>query len=188
MNSKPMASAAFKSSSSELFLVTEQWSESDAAHASKISLCTASLTLARSLVSCGVGKDSRVGVVMTERPERHIVHQAAAVIGAEAITHDRISSAEYLAAFLNETACSVLLTQRQLNGASMEAMLSYLDMEILDSRPGDLQSLYVPFLRYIALAGTTCSRGAVESWDDFQRRSAFVWPELVQAMAAKVAV
>lgn len=187
MNSKLMVSAAHSGSKSEPFLVADDRTDSTPGRSCQSSLCAASLTLARSLIACGVGKDSRIGIVMTVRPERDLARRAVSAIGAAMIMHDTVSSPRELAAFLNQSACSVLLTERQTNGANIVTLLSELDTEFADSRAGDLQSLQFPFLRHIAVVDATDSLGAIESWDDFQHRSEFVWPELVHAIVAKPA-
>lgn len=145
-----------------------------------------SVDVARALLACGAGKGTRVGVLMTNRLEFLSSVFGIALAGGVATTMGTFSTAVELEVLLQKSGCSVLLLERKVLKKDFAAMLAELEPGIAMGTPGHLDSLKFPFLRYLAMVDSDESTGAIEGWQDFLRRGAKVWPELVDAAAASV--
>ena len=140
--------------------------------------------VARALIACGVGKGTRVGVLMTNRPEFLSAVFGAALAGAVPATLSTFSTAAELDHLLKSSACSVLLLERTVLKKDFAEMVAALEPEILSATPGGLASLEFPFLRHIASVGG--GSGMIEDWDSFLARGDTVSQDLVDAAAATV--
>lgn len=140
--------------------------------------------VARALIACGVGKGSRVGILMTNRPEFLSAVFGTALAGGVAATLSTFSTPAELDHLLQSSACSVLLMERRVLRKDFAAMVGDLDPAIGTAVPGELASLSFPFLRHIASVGG--GDGMIEDWDDFLARGAPVAQALVDAAAATV--
>jgi acyl-CoA synthetase (AMP-forming)/AMP-acid ligase II len=140
--------------------------------------------VARALIACGVGKGTRVGVLMTNRPEFLSAVFGTALAGGVPATLSTFSTAAELDHLLSASACSVLLLERKVLKKDFAEMVAALEPEVLSVSPGDLASLRFPFLRHIASVGG--GAGMIENWDDFLARGDAVGQDLVDAAAATV--
>lgn len=140
--------------------------------------------VARSLLACGVGKGTRVGVLMTNRPEFLSAVFGAALAGCVATTLSTFSTPAELEHLLQSSACSVLLLERRVLKKDFAEMVTGLEPSIVSAEPGDLAAPKFPFLRYIAAVGG--GEGAIEDWDAFLARGQAVSQDLVDATAATV--
>jgi acyl-CoA synthetase (AMP-forming)/AMP-acid ligase II len=140
--------------------------------------------VARALIACGVGKGTRVGVLMTNRPEFLSAVFGTALAGGVAATLSTFSTQVELDHLLQSSACSVLLLERTVLKKQFGEMLAALEPDIAAGSPGELLSLRFPFLRHIASIGG--GSGAIEDWDAFLSRGAGVAQALVDATAATV--
>ncbi|GAA0318803.1 FadD3 family acyl-CoA ligase [Sphingomonas oligophenolica] len=140
--------------------------------------------VARALLASGVGKGTRVGVLMTNRPEFLSAMFGAALAGAVPATLSTFSTAAELDHLLKASACSVLLLERTVLKKDFAEMVAALEPETLSAPPGGLASLNFPFLRHIASVGG--GPGMIEDWGSFLARGAAVSQDLVDAAAATV--
>jgi len=140
--------------------------------------------VARALMACGVGKGTRVGVLMTNRPEFLSAVFGTALAGGVATTLSTFSTQVELEHLLKSSACSVLLMERNVLKKDFAEMVTALEPAIANSAPGGLASPEYPFLRYIAAVGG--GEGMIESWDEFLSRGEAVPQALVDAAAATV--
>jgi len=140
--------------------------------------------VARALIACGVGKGTRVGVLMTNRPEFLSAVFGTALAGGVAATLSTFSTQTELDHLLQSSACSVLLLERTVLKKQFGEMLAALEPEIAAAAPGGLMSLRFPFLRHIASIGG--GSGAIEDWDALLSRGNGVAQALVDATAATV--
>jgi fatty-acyl-CoA synthase len=140
--------------------------------------------VARSLLACGVGKGTRVGVLMTNRPEFLSAVFGAALAGCVATTLSTFSTPAELEHLLQSSACSVLLLERRVLKKDFAEMVTALEPSIASAEPGGLAVPKFPFLRYIAAVGG--GEGAIEDWDGFLARGQAVSQALVDAAAATV--
>jgi fatty-acyl-CoA synthase len=145
-----------------------------------------SLDVARALLACGVGKGSRVGILMTNRPEYLSAAFGVALTGGVAVTLSTFSTPPELEHLLQASAVSILLFERQVLRKDFAAILDDLEPEIRTSSPGQLKSLNFPFLRRLAGIGVNGETGAIEAWSEFLAYGKTVPTALVQATAATV--
>ena len=140
--------------------------------------------VARALVACGVGKGSRVGVLMTNRPEFLSAVFGTALAGGVAATLSTFSTAAELEHMLRTSAVSVLLLERKVLRKDFADMVAAIEPAVISAEPGRLASSGLPFLRHIVSIGG--GPGAIEDWDAFLSRGDEVAPELVEARASTV--
>jgi acyl-CoA synthetase (AMP-forming)/AMP-acid ligase II len=140
--------------------------------------------VARALLACGVGKGTRVGVLMTNRPEFLSACFGAALAGCVATTLSTFSTPAELEHLLQSSACSVLLLERHVLKKDFAEMVTALEPAIATARPGELALVKFPFLRHIAAIGG--GEGAIEDWSAFLARGQAVSQDLVDATAATV--
>src|SRR6516225_9401360 len=124
-----------------------------------------SIEVARALRASGLGKDSRVGVLMTNRPEWLAAVFGTSLAGGVAVTLSTFSTPAELDYLIRASAVSVLLFERNVLSKDFAAILGELEPAISESRPGTLESAKYPFLRRLALLGEPLP--GVEAWDEF---------------------
>ena len=142
--------------------------------------------VARALMASGVGKDSRVGVLMTNRPEWLAGFFGASLAGAVAVPLSTFSTPAELAYLLQSSCVSTLLFERTVANKDFAAILAGLVPATATAAPGNLRSPEFPFLRHLAVVGDAPAAGAIESWPDFLRRGTGIAPAQVAATAATV--
>ncbi|MCK9563169.1 MAG: acyl--CoA ligase [Bacteroidales bacterium] len=142
--------------------------------------------VARALIACGVGKGTRVGILMTNRLEFLSALFGTALAGGVATTLSTFSTPAELEVLVQASSCSVLLLERHVLKKDFVAMLGELEPQISSSAPGAMASLKFPFLRYLAMVDGAEDIGAVENWCNFLARGTDVSPALVEATAASV--
>jgi acyl-CoA synthetase (AMP-forming)/AMP-acid ligase II len=140
--------------------------------------------VARALLACGVGKGTRVGVLMTNRPEFLSAVFGAALAGCVATTLSTFSTAAELEHLLQASACSVLLLERRILKKDFAEIVATLEPGLASARAGHIASAKFPFLRHVASVGG--GTGAVEDWQVFLSRGQSVDQALVDAAAATV--
>lgn len=146
-----------------------------------------SVAVARTLLASGVGKGTRVGILMTNRLEFLSATFGTALAGGVATTMSTFSTPAEMEVLLENSGCSVMLLERHVLKKDFADMLFTLEPKIKSSAPGELQSSRFPFLRYIAMVDGESSEGAIESWADFLARGETIGEDMVAATAANVA-
>ena len=126
--------------------------------------------VARALRACGVSKGSRVGVLMTNRPEWITAVFGAAMAGGVAVTLSTFSTPAELDHLLRVSGVSVLLFEPQVLKTDFAAVLG--ELGVTES---PVRSVSYPFLRHVVALG--------EAWDAFLARGADEARELVEAGA-----
>jgi fatty-acyl-CoA synthase len=142
------------------------------------------LEVARSLLALGVAKDTRVGVLMTNRPEWLSAAFGASIAGCTVIPLSTFSTAAELDYLLATSAVSILLAERQVLSKDFAAMLEELDPALAQG-PG-ARSLRYPHLRHVVMVGELPPTSGLEAWAEFLARSADVPAALAEATAAEV--
>jgi acyl-CoA synthetase (AMP-forming)/AMP-acid ligase II len=140
--------------------------------------------VARALLACGVGKGTRVGVLMTNRPEFLSAVFGIALAGGVATTLSTFSTMAELEHLLQASAVSVLLLERNVLKKDFAEMMTALEPAIAQAGPGRLASTKFPFLRRIASIGG--GAGAIEDWDAFVSHGDQIARERVEATASTV--
>jgi len=148
-----------------------------------------SLEVARALIACGVGKDSRVGILMTNRPDHLAAAFGTALAGGVAVPLNTFSTTPELEHLLEASSVSILLFERSIARKDFAAILGKLEPAIEAAEPGQLLSSRFPFLRRLVIVDPTKeppgARG-IESWHDFLCRADATPSALVAARAAAV--
>jgi fatty-acyl-CoA synthase len=164
--------------------------ESGAVRWSYAALWQRSLEVARALVACGAGKDARVGILMTNRPEHLAAAFGTALAGGVIVELNTFSTPAELEYLLRASGVSILLFERHVAKKDFADALAALEPRLLASEPGRLVSARFPFLRRLAMhdpAEGSAGHGAIESWRDFLAHAKDTPAEVVDARAAEVA-
>jgi fatty-acyl-CoA synthase len=142
------------------------------------------IEVARALRGCGLGKDGRVGVLMTNRPEWLAAVFGTSLAGGVAVTLSTFSTPSELDHLLRASGVSVLLFERQVLKKDFAGVLTELEPEIGKAASGALRSARYPFLRRLAMVGDAWQGEAIDTWDAFLARGHQEPRELVEATAA----
>ena len=126
--------------------------------------------VARALIASGVGKGTRVGILMTNRPEFISATFGAALAGGVATTMTTFSTAAEIEYLLQISGVSVLLLERLVLKKDFAQIVAELD-------PAKL-----PFLTDIVSIGG--GGGRVATWESFLARGADILQTQVDARAA----
>ena len=146
-----------------------------------------SMAIARALVACGVSKGTRVGVLVTNRPEFLSSVFGAALAGAIPTPISTFFTPTELDEVLRLSAVSVLLVEKQVLKKDFGAILHELEPQLATGAPGGLHSARYPFLTHVAFVDCDEGRGGIEGAAAFVARGESVDPGLVDARAAQVA-
>ncbi len=153
-----------------------------------------SVGVASALIAAGVTKDTRVGILMTNRPEYLSAVFGTAMAGGIAVALSTFSTPTELEHLLKASAVSVLLYERQVLKKDFGAMLGELEPRIATAKPGGLSSEKFPFLRRLVVldAVTTVSAAPlpdaaiVEPWREFLNGGLGVSAAQVEARSAAI--
>ena len=143
-----------------------------------------SMSVARALRACGIGKDERVGVLMTNRPEWISSVFGASMAGAVPAGVSTFSTPAELEYLLQVSGVSVLLFERSIAKKDFLDILLELDPSIATAAPGKLQSEKFPFLRRLVVFGEGKEKGAIESWETFIAHGESEPRAMIEATAA----
>lgn len=148
-----------------------------------------SVEVARALLATDTGKDSRIGVLMTNRPEFLAATFGVALAGGVTVPLSTFSTVPELEYLLKTSGVSVLLFENEVLKKDFAQMLIELEPAIAGAPPGSLMSPKFPFLRRLVqvdgISGAR-ARADIEHWTDFLARGASVSSELAAATAATV--
>ncbi|MEU1993637.1 class I adenylate-forming enzyme family protein [Nocardia gamkensis] len=142
--------------------------------------------VARALRACGIGKDSRVGVLMTNRPEWLSAVFGVSLAGGVAVALSTFSSPAELDHLLRLSGVSMLLFERSVANKDFAEVLTGLEPAVGTAAPGALRSTAYPFLRHLAMVGEPVPDAAIDSWHTFLARGHSEAQELIEATAATV--
>ena len=142
--------------------------------------------VARALIACGADKDSRIGILMTNRLEWVSGCFGIALAGATVAGLSTFSTPVELEYLLKATGISILLFEREVAGKDFAAMLTQLEPLIATARPGTLICEKFPFLRRLVAVDDEHPIGAIESWREFLDHGAKVADDRVRARAESV--
>ncbi|HMK87307.1 MAG TPA: AMP-binding protein [Steroidobacteraceae bacterium] len=156
----------------------ERWSYAE--------LWARSMEVARALVALGVGKDTRVGILMANRPQWLSSFFGTMLAGGVAVGLSTFSTMNELDYLLKVSSVGVLLFESNVVKKDFVAMLGDLEPKIATTSAGPLGSTRFPFLRHLVVLESGRSGGAIESWDQFTARGRAVSPALIEATADSV--
>jgi fatty-acyl-CoA synthase len=144
------------------------------------------IEVACALRAGGLGKDGRVGVLMTNRPEWLAAVFGTSLAGGVAVMLSTFSTPSELDHLLRVSGVSVLLFERRVLAKDFAAVLTELEPEIGEAVPGALQSAKYPFLHRLAMVGEAAPAEGIDTWEVFLARGRDEPRELVEATAAAV--
>ena len=159
-----------------------------------------SVEVARALIASGVGKDSRVGILMTNRPEYLSVLFGTAMAGGVSVALSTFSTAAELEHLVTACGLSTLMFEDRVLNKDFAAMLVELEPAIATTAPGELASTRFPFLQQLicldGITGVDRSDGngaaavadlaALEPWGTFLARAELIPVAVAAARAALV--
>jgi fatty-acyl-CoA synthase len=146
-----------------------------------------SLRIARALTSAGVGKDSRVGLLATNRPEWVVTMFGIALAGGTCVALSSFATQLELEQQLRLADVSILLFERVVPGRDFAADLAALCPELNSCAAGELRSQRLPYLRLLVQFEAATDVKGIVSFAEFLRRADDIPEELIIAAAAEIA-
>ncbi|GIX31983.1 MAG: AMP-binding protein [Porticoccaceae bacterium] len=127
-----------------------------------------SLRLARALAAAGIGRGSRVGILMANRPEWVVGLFGATMTGAVAVALNTFATPVELRAQLELADVELLLFEAGVAKRDFVADLHQVSPALAVSRPGAFVDPRLPFLRRLVCVDLPPGAGgAIEAWHDF---------------------
>ena len=157
---------------------TERWTYAE--------LWDRSVAVARALIACGTGKQTRVGILMTNRAEFIAAFFGTALAGGVPTPLSTFSTPTELDQLLTASVVSVLLIEPRVLKKDFLGMLLAFEPALADFAPGAVRSLRYPYLRHVAMLDAIAGTGVVETWAGFLARGSLVSVEQAEARAATV--
>jgi fatty-acyl-CoA synthase len=149
--------------------------------------------VARALVARGVGKETRVGLLATNRAEWITAMFGIALSGGTCVLMSTFSKPAELEYQLRAADVSLLIFERSVLDRDLAAELVAVCPELANADgqvsgrrasgglpDGELQSKKLPFLRRAVCIGDAAPAGAFELWSDFLRNGPLAPPSLVE--------
>jgi fatty-acyl-CoA synthase len=158
--------------------VTQRWTYDD--------LWQRAMDVARALVACGAARDSRIGILMSNRLEWVSSFFGIALAGGTAVGLSTFSTPAELDILIKSSGISILLFEPSVANKDFVAMLHELEPAVASARPGALASTRYPYLRRLVSVEGQSPGGAIESWEQFLAHGSATPIELVEARAAAV--
>ena len=143
------------------------------------------MEVARALIACGVNKDTRVGIMMTNRPEWIASFFGTSLAGGVAVALSTFSTTPELEYLLEKSCVSILLFEGRVLKRDFSETLCELEPALRQERRAPLVSPKFPFLRHVVAVGAGEGR-AIEDWHQFILCGAETPRALVEARAASV--
>lgn len=166
----------------------ERWSYSE--------LWQRSMAVASSLIELGVGKGSRVGILMTNRPEYVSALFGTAMAGGSFVVLSTFSTAAELEYLLEASSISVLIYEDQVLSKDFTAMLCQLEPALERVKAGRLRSAKFPYLQHLVPLRGVTAQGACEKdsagvsgllpWDAFLQCGQDIAEEVVECRSKTV--
>ena len=145
--------------------------------------------VARALVARGVTKETRVGLLATNRPEWITAMFGVALAGGTCVALSTFSKASELEYQLRVGDVSVLIFERSVLERDFAAELVEFCPELASPIQGTaaVQSTRLPFLRRAICIADSAPAGAFESWPNFLHGGPLAPAALVEAIASEIA-
>jgi fatty-acyl-CoA synthase len=142
--------------------------------------------VARALVARGVTKETRVGLLATNRPEWITGMFGIALSGGTCVSMSTFAKSAELEYQLRVADVSLLIFERSVLERDFAAELVELCPD-LASAQHEVRSPRLPFLRRAVCIGDWGSEGAIERWSEFLQGDQMADPSLIEAIAAEIA-
>ncbi len=149
--------------------------------------------LARALLAAGVGKGTKVALLLGNRPEFVVATFGIALAGGVVVPISTLAEAEERYHILNHSDAALLIVQDRLSSHAYLDELAAHHPGVVRARPGCIADASFPFLRRIVAIGEIAAIGghgpdapAIQAWDEFLSAGAVIGEEVVDATAAEV--
>lgn len=146
----------------------------------------ATVELARALAAVGVGRGSRVGILMPNSPEWLASAFAVALNGAVIVPISTLATPEERDYVLQFADVGVLLTSPRSGPRDILTELAASYPSLVASRPGEAAEPRLPFLTNVFVHGLDQARGGFDTWHSLTDRAEAVGENIVAARAAAV--
>jgi fatty-acyl-CoA synthase len=146
-----------------------------------------SLRMARALAAAGVGKDSRVGLLATNRPEWIITMFATAMAGGTCVALSSFATLLELEQQLRLADVSILLFERSVPGRDFAADLLSLCPDLRTCALGKLHSDRLPYLRLAVQFEGAADASGIAPMAEFLRLAESIPESLIAATAREIA-
>lgn len=143
-------------------------------------------SVAKGLVASGVGKGTRVGVLMANRPEWAVAAFGAALAGGVVVPVNTYATDEERDYILRHSDTAVLLMQRGLLQHDFPRALARRHPALGEGEPGRVRCPALPFLRAAFALGIEEPVGAVAPWAALEAAGEGVGDDLLDQIAAEV--
>lgn len=140
----------------------------------------------RAILASGAGKDTRIAILMGNRPEWVAAAYGVALAGTVAVPLNTYFEPPELDYVLRHSDAQLVLTQTRLLRHGYVDQLAALCPELEDAEPGELRSARFPQLRRVVALGLDERRGAAEPWGAFLAGGENVPDAVLDAAAAEV--
>lgn len=149
-------------------------------------LYTRAMAVAKSLTTCGVGKGTRVGLLITNRAEFVSCAFGVAMAGGVVTALSTFSTPHELDQMIAASACRVLIIEPKILQKDFVEIISGLCPDIAAAQPGAIRSGRYPYLRHAVALDRRQPKGPFEPWADFLARGQQVSEDLVDARASQI--
>ncbi len=142
--------------------------------------------VARALLAAGVGRNARVGLLMSNRPEWLIAMYGASMAGAVTVACNTFSTLSELEHQLRLADIEMLLMEAGVASRSFIEDIPALCPALAASAPGALYDDRFPFLRRVVCVDPVQGQAGIQAWDDFLAGGDDIPLSLVEATSAAV--
>jgi len=143
-----------------------------------------SLRVAKALLAAGVGRGTRVGLLVSNRPEWLFGMFGAAMAGAVTVALNTFSTEQELAYQLRHADIEVLVMEAGVASRDFVADILALCPALPQSSPGRLLQDSLPFLRRVICLETEHCRPGIQPWHDFLSEGEAIPDPVARAAAA----
>ncbi len=144
--------------------------------------------VASSLLAQGIGKDTRVGVLVSNRPEWIFSVFGASMAGAVVVAMNTFSTRQELRYQLETADVDTLFMEASVASRNFIEDMLALCPELASVEPGKLYNDSLPFLRRVICVDERPTCGGIQSWRDFLAAGIGVPASLLRATAASVSM
>jgi fatty-acyl-CoA synthase len=138
----------------------------------------------RALLATGIGKGSRVGILMANRPEAVAAFFGAALAGAVVVPFSTFSPKPELAYLLGHADLSALLIQTAMG--SRRFADDVVELCPAAAKDGPIADPAFPFLRHVVALGPAEDAAGLASWSAFLERGDDLDDEVLDAASAQI--
>ncbi len=152
---------------------TRRWSYND--------MYTECRKVASALLAAGAGKDTRVGILLSNRPEWIFGAFGTAMAGATVVALNTFSTQQELSYQLKTADIEVLILEEAVASKKFVEEIHALCPVVSTSEPGALFTPEFPFLRRVVCADFSETRKGVQGWTEFLGMGSRVSPAMIDA-------